>query len=85
MGQVVRQRSIAQEISFVIAIISYLLAIGCIGATVYYANILGGDHPVSASFGAAVVFFFCVGVVLHVIGRVDLPDLSIRGDKTNLD
>ena len=43
MGQVVRQRSIAQEISFVIAIISYLLAIGCIGATVYYANILGGS------------------------------------------
>ena len=85
MGQVVKQRSIAQKISFMIAIISYLLAVGCIGATLYYLNILGVDHPVSASFGAAVVFFFCVGVVLHVIGRADLPDLSIRGDKTKLD
>ncbi|MCW8890942.1 MAG: hypothetical protein OQL20_09815 [Sedimenticola sp.] len=31
-----------------------------------------------ASFGAAVVFFIGVGIVLHVIGRVNLPDLSMK-------
>ncbi len=80
MRKITKQKGAAQKISFILAIISYLLAVGCVGATVYCSNVLGGDHPVSASFGAAVVFFSCVGIVLHVIGRADLPNLSIRGD-----
>lgn len=73
-----KQTSTAQKVSFIIAIISYLAAIGCIGATYYYTSELGSEHPVVASFGAAVVFFIGVGIVLHVIGRVNLPDLSMK-------
>lgn len=73
-----KQTSAAQKVSFIIAIISYIAAIGCIAATVYYSGELGSDHPVVASFGAAVVFFVGAGVVLHVIGKVNLPDLSMK-------
>ncbi|MCW8908167.1 MAG: hemerythrin family protein [Sedimenticola sp.] len=73
-----KQTSKAQKVSFVIAIISYLAAVGCIAASVYYSGELGGDHPVTASFAASVVFFLGVGIVLHVIGRVDIPDLSMK-------
>ncbi|TVO75309.1 hemerythrin family protein [Sedimenticola selenatireducens] len=73
-----KQTSTAQKVSFIIAIISYIAAISCIGATVYYSGELGSDHPVVASFGASVVFFVGVGVVLHVIGKVSLPNLSMK-------
>jgi len=83
----VKQTSKAQKVSFGIAIISYLAALGCIAATVYYSGELGGDHPITASFAAAVVFFVGAGIVLHVIGRVDIPDLSMkfRSDRQDQD
>ncbi|GEM_PF-141235 len=77
-GIQVKQTSTAQKVSFIIAIISYLAAIGCVVGVFYYESELGGDHPVVASFGAAVVFFIGVGIVLHVIGRVNLPNLSMK-------
>lgn len=73
-----KQTSKAQKVSFAIAMISYLAAVGCIAATVYYSGELGGDHPITASFAATVVFFVGAGIVLHVIGRVDIPDLSMK-------
>lgn len=84
-----KQTRRAQKVSFYVAIISYVAAIGSVFASVYYSGELGGDHPVVASFGAAVVFFVGVGIVLHVIGRADIPDLKIRSapgdaDKTDL-
>lgn len=83
-----KQTSKPQKVSFFIAILSYVAAIGCLVAAVYYSGVLGGDHPVAASFGAAVVFFIGAGIVLHVIGRVDLPNLKIgsageREDKSD--
>lgn len=75
-----KQTSKAQKVSFFIAIISYIAAVGCFFASFYYSGELGGDHPVVASYGAAVVFFVGVGIVLHVIGRVDLPDLKINSN-----
>lgn len=84
-GNQVTQTRRAQKVSFYIAIISYIAAIGCILASVYYSGELGSDHPVVASFGAAVVFFVGVGIVLHVIGRVDIPDLKIKSGSGNAD
>lgn len=75
----------AQKVSFYIAIISYVAAIGCIFASVHYSAELGNNHPVVASFGAAVVFFVGVGIVLHVIGRADIPDLKIKPGPGNAD
>jgi len=81
----VTQTRRAQKVSFYIAVMSYITAIGCIFASVYYSGELGSDHPVVASFGAAVVFFLGVGIVLHVIGRVDIPDLKIKSGSDNAD
>ena len=68
----------AQKIAFVIAILCYIAAVACIAATFYYYDQLGGNDPIVASLGATVVFFTGVGIVLHVIGRADIPDLRIR-------
>jgi hypothetical protein len=72
-----KPQTMAQKISITIAIISYLASIACAVATVYWQWQVGGYSPVSASLGASVVFFLGVGIVLHVIGRADLPDLRI--------
>lgn len=80
-----RQTRISQKISFFVAIISYIAAIGCLLASLYYFAELGRDHPFVASFAAAVVFFVGVGIVLHVIGRVDIPDLRIKTSPVNAD
>ena len=68
----------AQKISFAIAILCYVASVVCIVATIYYHGQLGGQSPVVASLAASVVFFLGVGIVLHVIGRADIPDLRIR-------
>ncbi|WP_260291071.1 hemerythrin family protein [Sedimenticola hydrogenitrophicus] len=80
-----KQTSRAQKVSFFVAILSYIAAIGSLFGTIYYAAELGGDHPVAASFGAAVVFFVGAGIVLHVIGRVDLPNLKIKSTREHDD
>ena len=67
----------AQKISFAIAILSYLTG----GACALYALIQGQEalgRSVYASFLASVVFFVGVGVVLHVIGKADLPSLKVE-------
>lgn len=80
-----RQTRISQKISFFVAIISYIAAIGCLLASLYYFGELGRDHPLVASFAAAIVFFVGVGIVLHVIGRVDIPDLRIKAGPVDAD
>jgi hypothetical protein len=62
---------IAGKLSFLIAIVS---------AVFLYlkVNELGSDHPISASFLASLFFFSFVGILLSIIGKADIPDLSIR-------
>lgn len=71
-----RKRKPFQKILMIIAVISYLAALGC-GVTAFMLN-NGTQDPIVASFMASVVFFIGVGIVLHVIGTVDLPDLKIE-------
>ena len=68
----------SQKIAFVVAICCYLAAVGCIVATAYFASQLGSDAPIVAAFSASIVFFTGAGIVLHVIGKSDLPDLRIK-------
>jgi len=68
----------AQKISFVLAILCYVAAMASVAATFYYYGELGGQSPIVASLGATAVFFLGTGIVLHVIGRSNLPDLRIR-------
>jgi len=77
----VKKTSKAQKVSYYIALICYFLAFCCIGLTVYFSQNMGDYDPVVASLGATVVFFVGVGVVLHVIGKVDLPNLKIDKDE----
>ena len=80
--KLMKQSGIGQKIAFVSAIIFYLLGIGCVIAALYYDHQLGSNNPIVASLMASVVFFIGAGIVLHVIGKVDLPDLKIQSDKS---
>ncbi len=69
------RRGIGQRIAYGMALVSYLCAILCLAALFIWIGELGSEHPVIASLGASLVFFVGAGVVLHVIGRANLPDL----------
>jgi hypothetical protein len=75
-----KRRGMGQKISFYMALLSYLGAVASVVSFFYFRGELGGDDPVVASLGSTTVFFIGVGIVLHVIGRVDLPSLSLNGD-----
>ena len=64
-----------QKFLVAIAIISYLAAVACGVALVFFDAIM--SDPIAASFMASIVFFIGVGVVLQVIGTVNLPDLRV--------
>lgn len=70
-----------QRFTFFVAILSYLAAVACILILVF--NNPGSDlnNPLSASLIASVIFFIGVGIVLHVIGKANLPNLKIDSDK----
>lgn len=72
---------ISQKVSFVVAIIFYVAAVVCIAAVVYYGNTLGKEDPIVAALAATVVFFVGAGIVLHVMGKANLPNLKINNDK----
>jgi uncharacterized membrane protein YbhN (UPF0104 family) len=69
------RRGLGQRVSLAAAWVSYGAALICLGCLAWWLGPLGGDHPAIASLAAAVVFFVGAGVVLHVIGRTDLPNL----------
>ena len=77
-----KQRGIGQKIAFTSAIVFYLCGIVCVIAAFYYNRQLGTDSPIVASLIASVVFCISSGFVLHVIGKVDLPDLKIQSNKS---
>lgn len=73
-----KQPGIGQKISFAAALLFYMAAIACLVAAFYYAGQLGSESPVVAAFSASIVFFIGAGIVLHVIGKANLPDLRIK-------
>lgn len=69
-------RGLGQRVAFGSAVLFYLCAVLCLAGLFLWVGELGGEHPVIASLGASVVFFIGGGIVLHVIGRANLPHLS---------
>ena len=68
---------VLQKVSLVSAVVSFLLALTS-GVMLYLRlESVGSDNPISASFMASTFFFICVGVVLTVIGRADIPSFKI--------
>lgn len=72
-----KKQTFGQKVAFIFAMISYLSAVVCGYFTYAKSTELGMNHPVPASFMAAIVFFIGAGIVLHVIGTANLPSLKI--------
>ena len=77
-----KKRGIGQKIAWISAIVFYFCGIVCVIAAFYYNRQLGSDNPIVASLMASVIFCIGGGIVLHVIGKVDLSNLKIQSDKS---
>ena len=73
-----KKQNTAQKVSVVFAYIFYVLAFVSLGAVAYFYQQHGGNHPAVAAWSAAIVFFIGGGIVLHVMGRADIPDFKIK-------
>jgi hypothetical protein len=71
-------RGLGQRVAFGSAVLFYLCAVLSLAGLFLWVGDLGGEHPIIASLGACVVFFIGAGIVLHVIGRANLPELGFR-------
>lgn len=73
-------RPVGQKIALTFAVLSYIAALVCVIAAVFFSGESEQD-PVRAAFMASVVFFVGCGVVLQVIGTARLKGiLSGSGD-----
>ena len=72
-----KRKGALQKVSLVSAVVSFVLAL--ISGVMLYLRLesVGSDNPISASFMASTFFFICVGVVLTIIGKVDIPSFKI--------
>ncbi len=72
-----KRKGVLQKVSLVSAMVSFVLALTS-GVMLYLRlQSVGSDNPISASFMASTFFFICVGVVLTVIGKADIPSFKI--------
>ena len=70
-----------QKFSIVSAVVSFVLAF-IAGVMLYFSlESLGSDHPISASLMASIFFFIGVGIVLTIIGNVDIPSFKFENSK----
>jgi len=68
-----------QKISVIFAFLCYVATLGSAGAVVYFYHSLGGgSHPAVAAWSAAIVFFLGAGIVLHVMGKADIPNFRLK-------
>jgi tetrahydromethanopterin S-methyltransferase subunit D len=72
-----KRKGVLQKVSLVSALVSFVLAL--ISGVMLYLRLqsVGIDNPISASFMASTFFFICVGIVLTVIGKADIPSFKI--------
>ena len=76
-GKRLKPRSKLQRFSLISAYLSYIAAGLCLLAATVRAMSIGTDNPIFASLVASILFFIGCGVVLHVMGAVNLPSLKI--------
>ncbi len=68
------RKTLAQRITYVLAMLSFLAAGACVIGFFVYETTLEQD-PIHASLLASTVFFIGVGVVLYVIATAHLKGL----------
>lgn len=67
-----------QKVALLVGKVCFVIAVGS-GIFLYLKiDELGANHPVSASFLASIFFFTFVGILLSIVGKADIPDLTIR-------
>jgi uncharacterized membrane protein YdcZ (DUF606 family) len=72
-----KPKGFLQKTASVSGIVCFLFAIA--SGVLLYLHEPEADRldPISGSLGASIFFFFCVGIVLTIIGRSDLPSFKI--------
>jgi vacuolar-type H+-ATPase subunit I/STV1 len=72
-----KTKGILQKASLVSGYISFLLAF-VTGIALYFRDdAVNSSDAISASLAATTFFFFCVGIVLLIMGKADLPSFKV--------
>ncbi|MCW9048465.1 MAG: hypothetical protein OQK46_10340 [Gammaproteobacteria bacterium] len=78
-------KNLLQKISLVSGTISFILSIACmVWLFIRYQN-QGLNDPISVSLMASIFFFICVGGVLVVITKANIPDFNIKTNPQDKD
>ncbi len=76
--KVTKKKGFLQKVALLFGMLSFLLAVVA-GVWLYFrVGSVGADNPISASLMASTFFFICVGVILTVIGRANLPSFKLE-------
>lgn len=79
-----KDKGIGQKIAYVTALLSFFSMFVLAYILLTYDQDTGTADSIVASMMAGIVFLGGVGIVLYVIGKANLPDLSIGGKKESL-
>lgn len=72
-----KKKGVLQKLSLIIGGVSFVLAVAA-GVMLYFRlESVGGNNPISASLMASTFFFICVGVILTIIGKTDIPSFKL--------
>jgi len=74
-----KKKGILQKTSLVMGIVSEVISLLCLVMLIIKSRELGMEDVISASYLASTIFFFMCGIVMIIIGRANLPDLSFKG------
>ncbi|WP_432470146.1 hypothetical protein [Amphritea sp. HPY] len=74
-----KKKGFLQKTSLVMGIVSEVISVLCLVMLIIRSREYGMEDIFSASYLASTFFFFTCGIVLIMIGRVNLPDLSFKG------
>jgi len=69
----------------IFSVISFVLAVVTGVALVLRLQSVGSDNPISASLMASTFFFVCVGVILAIMGKADLPSFKFDNPESDKD
>lgn len=73
-----KTKGFLQKTATVSGTLSFIAALVCGGYLYLNFDTLGAYSPITASLEATIFFFICVGVVLLIIGRSNLPSFKIE-------
>ncbi|MCW8935646.1 MAG: hypothetical protein OQK98_13050 [Gammaproteobacteria bacterium] len=73
-----KSKNLLQKITFVSGAISFILSIVCMVWLFIRYQSQGLNDPISVSIMASIFFFICVGGVMVVITKTNIPDFNIK-------